>query len=257
MLEVDIAVDKENVHDQVCKILETLRPEWTTDDIKIDELSGGYLGSVYSITSPSYPDDILTLKVMGKAMADVFNQAGAYVLLKYLTQHHKHLLHIYCKFQNGYVYKFFPGRLTTLSELLDDSILTKIFHVLHQVHAVVLPDKMENDAQKFDTMEVFFGGTLATLKSEKAAILDKDERVLAAGLSRSALVELGTEVLQEYVTLRKGQPNVLCHGDTWMNNIIINEHAEEVHVIDWDLVRVTCEIYDLAVAACPRSSNCS
>ena len=55
----------------------------------------------------------------------------------------------------------------------------KIYHKLHQLHAFVLPAKMEKDAQNFDAGMTLFEAAIATLKSEKATILDTNERRVA------------------------------------------------------------------------------
>ena len=145
------------------------------------------------------------------------------------------------------MYKYLPGRMITVSEMLDDSSARKMFGKVHQLHAVVLPPHMERDAQNFDAAQVMIERSITLLKSEKAAILDKDTRVSSAGMSRKSLVEMSEKTLHDFKVLKKSQSIVLENGDLWMNNIIIDEQAGEVHLIDWDIIGVGAELIDLTI----------
>ena len=59
--------------------------------------AGGLVSFVYSIASSSYPDDVIVMKVFGETSARIFDHAGEYVLLKYLTQYHPQIVQLYCK----------------------------------------------------------------------------------------------------------------------------------------------------------------
>ena len=49
--------------------------------------------------------------------------------------------------------------------------------------------------------------------------------ILSAGLTQSTLVDMAHATLQDYVSLKASQPNLLCHGDLKIENIIINDHT--------------------------------
>ena len=247
IVELNISVDKNNLNEHVYSILETVRPGWKTSDIKITDLPGGILNFVYSVSSSSHPDDVIVLKVFNEASAALMDHARDYVLTKFLTQKHPDVVQLYCKFQNGYMYKYIPGRMITLSDVRDDSFTRKMFEKVHQLHAVPLPPHMERDAQNFDGARVMLEKSISLLQSEKTATLDKDVRVSSAGISRKILLEMAEETLNDFKLQKKNQPNVLKNGDLRMHNIIVDEQADEVHLIDWDTIGVGVELTDLAI----------
>ena len=52
----------------------------------------------------------------------------------------------------------------------------KICQKFHQLHSVVLPQKMEKDVQHFDSCEKTLQTALTVLQTDKASKLDQDER---------------------------------------------------------------------------------
>ena len=63
-------------------------------------------------------------------------------------------------------------------------------------------------------------------------------RFLSAGLPQRVLIDIGEKVLQDYKALRESQPNMLCHGDTRMHNIVINEKTGIFFCISLSLPRL-------------------
>ena len=48
-----------------------------------------------------------------------------------------------------------------------------MYKILHQLHAVVLPEKMNKDAQKFDGSQVMLERALAILQNDQETIVEK------------------------------------------------------------------------------------
>ena len=92
VVELDIRVDIKNMNAQVYSILETVRPGWKTNEIKITDLHGGFMNYVYSISSSSHPDDAIVLKVFSEASEALMDHASEYVLTKFLTQKHSDIV---------------------------------------------------------------------------------------------------------------------------------------------------------------------
>ena len=51
--------------------------------------------------------------------------------------------------------------------------------------------------------------------------------ISSAGLTQSTPLDMAHETLQDYVLLKASQPNLLCHGDLKIENIIINDHTSK------------------------------
>ena len=64
-------------------------------------------------------------------------------------------------------------------------IFRKIYQKLHQLHAVVLPEQMEGRTKHHDEYQSVLEKVIAILQSEKAAVIDQDERQVMQYIVRS------------------------------------------------------------------------
>lgn len=230
--DLKLNIDSKNYDDGVQKLLNEVKPNWTSVETKI--LSGGYS----CITLRSYEKDNHKDSVTIRIQNLVPSLGNANKLevkaLKYLSETGC-CPDLLATFGNGYCYRYIKGKpavnFATGDVTLHDTMLRKSAHKLALIHTINIPDTDMNTP----TLYLMFKNMIASSQYEPLSPDYPSKEVL---LNECSVME---QFCQETRT-RVG----FCHGDTHPGNMVWNQENETVTFVDWELAHVGCQYNDIA-----------
>jgi ethanolamine kinase len=226
----------ENVEPSITSLCSNVFNAENANLIKVSTLVGGTTNKLFrvkGIQSKSQNDQKTVLvRVFGEATSDLIDRdAETYYLHNIHLQYPGMVPEVFCRFANGMIYQYFEGRPLHACELPKHS--KNIARHLARWHSI--------QVNPFDKV----AGTAPTLFSRIENWLQQASIFNDKGLPMTlADIRMEVSILRSIIEERSF-PVCFCHNDLPSLNIILDEHNNRVHFIDYEYASYNYRGFDI------------
>lgn len=241
--EIDVKLDLETPEPGIHKILSAIRPSWKVEDAIIKPMTDGHLNFMWKVTLEDQPDDKIIFRMFDAAKAYLDHETE-YKVLQALNKEGV-IVPMYCRFKNGFAYKYDEGNTLQPKQMTDPHIYKKIIAKMHAFHSIdvdtlnVVPKVLLRDILPI-VMGAFGSPMVEPLDSLDIFTDNFPSR-------KDILAEMQWGIDTVYSQLLEDFPTVLLHNDPHHLNIIYNKERDTIQLIDFDLIGIGPEVYDIGI----------
>ncbi|XP_013076593.2 ethanolamine kinase 1-like [Biomphalaria glabrata] len=238
-LDLDISASVTSFEKDSRRILKQIRPNWDTDKICFKVFTDGFMNSMFGCYVEDNVDDIILIRIYGQGTEILINreeELEAFGLLSAAGCAPP----LYCAFNNGMAYGFFPGIPLDSESVQDPKIQRLIAKELVRIHTVQGPRTSEVPPKS-----EYKKKALSWLEAIPSHYDDPTQQIVFEK-EIPPKAELKNE-LDEIVRTLEGlnMDVVFSHNDTFLKNIIYNEQEETIHFIDYEYASYNYEAFDI------------
>ncbi|KAK0068472.1 ethanolamine kinase 1 [Biomphalaria pfeifferi] len=235
--KLEISASELSFENDSKKILKDIRPNWDADKISFKLFTDGLSNKLIGCYLEDDRNDVVLVRINGSGSEIVINreeELEAFGLLSAAGCAPP----LYCTFNNGMAYGFFPGVPLDVETVREPKIQRLIAKELVKIHKIKGPSQVplkskykERVLSWLDALPSHYEDPLKQLVFEKEI---------------PPKAELKNE-LEEIVRTLEGlnMDVVFSHNDTLLKNIIYNEQEEKVNLIDYEYAFYNYEAFDI------------
>ncbi|KAL9234148.1 hypothetical protein vseg_009049 [Gypsophila vaccaria] len=232
--------------EELMQILVTLASTWddveNPNEIQVKALSGAMTNEVFQIIWPTVKVDHhrrVLVRIYGDGVDIFFNRDDEIRTFECLS-HHGHGPRLLGRFSDGRVEEFIHARTLSAEDLRDPEISALIAAKMKEFHGLNMP-----------------GTKTAVLWSRSRRFLRKAKNLCSpADVKEFGLESLDAEIqLLEKELTRDDQEIGFCHNDLQYGNIMMDEEAKSITLIDYEYSSYNPIAYDLANHFCEMAAN--
>ncbi|XP_055900067.1 ethanolamine kinase 1-like [Biomphalaria glabrata] len=235
--KLEISASELSFENDSKKILKDIRPNWDADKICFKVFTDGLSNKLIGCYLEDDRNDVVLVRINGSGSEIVINreeELEAFGLLSAAGCAPP----LYCTFNNGMAYGFFPGVPLDVETVREPKIQRLIAKELVKIHKIKGPSQVplkseykERVLSWLDALPSHYEDPLKQLVFEKEI---------------PPKAELKNE-LDEIVRTLEGlnMDVVFSHNDTLLKNIIYNEQEEKVNLIDYEYAFYNYEAFDI------------
>ena len=249
---LDIIVDLDHPDEGVTRLLKAVRPQWNLAEVSRSLLAGGTINAMYCCyltQDKKAKSDAVIIRINRGNLEDAVDRDKEFLAMQVALAAGCQGP-IYGVFNNGLVYKFSPGTMPTLHDLMQPKVIRDVAKALFHLHqrdvtSIELVDRKGKKAQFDKTVDEF--SRMKIFADKLPSKPDKPELVEAFQRYRA---EFPNEVLYpelEFVlgVMRDAKlPLSLIHGDMHKNNIVLDSTGQ-VAFIDYETSTIGYRYFDL------------
>ncbi|XP_074280322.1 putative choline kinase 1 [Silene latifolia] len=232
--------------EELMQILVTVASTWEDVDnpseIQVTALSGAMTNQVFQITWPTENLDLhrkVLLRIYGDGVDIFFNRDDEIRTFECLS-HHGQGPRLLGRFADGRVEEFIHARTLSADDLRDPEISSLIAAKMREFHSLDMP-----------------GARVVLLWSRVRRWLRKAKNLCSpSDIKEFKLDSLDNEIqLLEKAITRDDQEVGFCHNDLQYGNIMMDEEAKSIILIDYEYSSYNPVAYDLANHFCEMAAN--
>jgi len=232
--------------DELMNLLLTLASEWgdvlDSSNLKVIHLSGAMTNEIYQISWPTklenFPRTVL-VRIYGEGVELFFNRDEEIRTFKCMSTH-GHGPKLLGQFKEGRVEEFIHARTLSAADLRDPEISALIAAKMKEFHHLDMPGT--KNAVLWDRMRNWLSEAKSLCSPEhvKEFHLDKLEKEIN---------------LLEKALSGHDQQIGFCHNDLQYGNIMIDDKAKSITLIDYEYASYNPIAYDLANHFCEMAAD--
>ncbi|XP_012944519.2 ethanolamine kinase 1 [Aplysia californica] len=241
VLTLDLTVSDSNFQDDAKKILQKIRPAWDLDSVKFTVFTDGITNKLLGCHVTSDPDDVVLVRVNGEGTDIIIDRSEEQESFRVLSSAGC-APSVYCVFNNGMSYGFFPGK-----PLDEKSVREPVIRKLIAEEMVKLHNVRGRYAESFDGQvpSQYKERTQSYLDAAPTRFDDPQKQAQFEKLipSKERLQRELEELVGQLEAL--GMKAVLSHNDLLLKNIIYNQKTNTLRFIDYEYAFYNYEAFDI------------
>ncbi|KAL2455974.1 putative choline kinase 2 [Forsythia ovata] len=232
--------------EELMKLLLTLASEWgdviDLSNLKAIHLSGAMTNEIYQISWPTkmenFPRTVL-VRIYGKGVELFFNRDEEIRTFKFMSTH-GHGPKLLGQFQEGRVEEFIYARTLSAADLRDAEISALIAAKMKEFHNLDMPGS--KNVILWDRMRNWLSEAKSLCSPEHVKEFHLDNLETEIGLLEKALSGHSQQI-------------GFCHNDLQYGNIMIDDKAKSITLIDYEYASYNPIAYDFANHFCEMAAN--
>lgn len=233
------------------QLLRIIRPHWKAEDIKFNIFTAGHTNRLIGCSLNKLSTDTVLVRIYGRGtdrMIDRAQERNSMVVLHTIGC----AAPVYCRFDNGLAYGFFPGvglDPDMVREPLIQRLIAREMVRMHSTDTTAIASRFGNSLH-FDTRPSLFRTLDNWLEHVPQSYSDpvKQARLEELSISKEYLKQEIESLRDALISLNS--PVVLCHNDLLPPNIVYNETLQKVNFIDMEYVAYNYQAFDIANHFC-------
>ncbi|XP_013185648.1 ethanolamine kinase [Amyelois transitella] len=238
---VSVKIEESDPYDGILRLLKEIRPDWNPENIKFKLFTDGITNKLVACrlcTNMDNDDNVVLVRIYGNKTDLLIDRTAEIRNIK--TLHALGLApEIYCIFENGLAYQYYPGVCLNTETVYDEKIWPLVARQMAKMHKVKLGPEIKQEPTIWDKTEQFM-----SLIPERFTDETKQKRFVTS-LGSITKLRIEFERLKSHLT-KAESPVVFAHNDLVLGNVIYNQSEGTVVFIDYEYAAYNFQAYDIA-----------
>lgn len=243
------------LHCDAKRLVRLLRSNWKDEDISFKEFSNGYNNKLVACMRAKDArdmNDVIVVRIYGPNTELIVNRDRE-IQCQQLFHGVGCAAALFCRFNNGFAYRYTPGRVLDLELAYDAKVIRAMTRELAKVHSVQPAtnssaaeeelNRLERQPQLFKAFDNFLHILPEALDNPEKNV--KFRKMIVSHEELEKEVEYLRKVLPAL-----GSPVVLCHNDLLLNNILYDSETHKLTFIDFEFAAFNYQSFDIATHFC-------
>ncbi|GAB6019507.1 Ethanolamine kinase 1 [Chamberlinius hualienensis] len=242
MLILDISLVETDLENGVHKLLKSVRPEWTKDDIQIKDFTDGITNRLIGCYIPEKAEDMVLIRIYGRNTDLIIDRKAEVETMMSLSKIGC-AAPLYATFSNGICYGYVPGETLDVVSVREPNVYKLIAELFVKFHRLPAANGECATPLLFPVLKKYY--QLIPSSFTDPAMNDRFKRYIP---SKSKLGE-ELQLLEDHLSNLQS-PVVFCHNDVLLKNVIYNKQNNKVAFIDYEYAGFNYQAFDIANHFC-------
>ena len=248
---LDITVNDGQHEQGVSRILKFVKPQWDLNKVCQRPLVGGYVNAMYCcfMAEDRGRNDAVIVRIYRDILGEAVDRDKEFLSIQVAQAAGCHAP-IYAVFNNGLVYKYVPGRLPSLRDLMKPKVIQEVAKALCRLHEADLAsedlfnrrgneDLYDQKVDEYSRLKIF-ADAIPTMPNDP--YLEETFQSYRADFPNDVLYQELDFVVS---ILRQARlPLSFIHGDIHKNNMVLDSSGQ-VMLFDFEISSIGYRYFDL------------
>ncbi|XP_013406296.1 ethanolamine kinase 1 [Lingula anatina] len=249
VLHVDMKIDDKNVSEGALALLQTVKPSWKSEDVKIKVFTDGITNKLVGLYLPENPSDTVLVRIYGQN-TELFIDRKKELQNMVLLHSAGCAPEVYCSFNNGLCYAFVPGIVGNRDLVRDEKVRKLIAKEMSRIHSIQNAGSINDKKIKISPEAMVFKKIRSWLElvPDHLDNTEQDERYQREIKKRHELEAELSELQGPLEALNS--PVVFCHNDILCANLVYDASQDKVVFIDYEYADYNYQAFDIGDHFC-------